>query len=327
MGKILEVKNLTVHIKTHKGVVQAVRGVDFYLNEQETLAVVGESGSGKSITMKGVMGILPKNGKVVEGSVMFQGNDLTKYSERQMQQVRGSEIAMIFQDPMTSLNPTMKVGKQIEEVFVGRKGMTRAEVRERALEILRLVGINEPERRYKQYPHELSGGMKQRVIIAIALACQPKLLIADEPTTALDVTIQAQVLDLIQNLKKRDNTSMLLITHDLGVVAQTCDYVAIMYAGEIVEYGTLREVYKDIRHPYTKGLMASIPNLVEQVERLQAIDGLMPDPTNLAKGCKFADRCKYATAACMEKVPEMKSVGGEHMVRCILPEATEVKEH
>ena len=172
-----------------------------------------------------------------------------------------------------------------------------------------------------------SGGMKQRVIIAIALACQPKLLIADEPTTALDVTIQAQVLDLIQNLKKRDNTSMLLITHDLGVVAQTCDYVAIMYAGEIVEYGTLREVYKDIRHPYTKGLMASIPNLVEQVERLQAIDGLMPDPTNLAKGCKFADRCKYATAACMEKVPEMKSVGGEHMVRCILPEATEVKEH
>ncbi|MGN0987523.1 MAG: oligopeptide/dipeptide ABC transporter ATP-binding protein, partial [Otoolea sp.] len=165
------------------------------------------------------------------------------------------------------------------------------------------------------------------VIIAIALACQPKLLIADEPTTALDVTIQAQVLDLIQNLKKRDNTSMLLITHDLGVVAQTCDYVAIMYAGEIVEYGTLREVYKDIRHPYTKGLMASIPNLVEQVERLQAIDGLMPDPTNLAKGCKFADRCKYATAACMEKVPEMKSVGGEHMVRCILPEATEVKEH
>ena len=171
------------------------------------------------------------------------------------------------------------------------------------------------------------GIMKQRVIIAIALACQPKLLIADEPTTALDVTIQAQVLDLIQNLKKRDNTSMLLITHDLGVVAQTCDYVAIMYAGEIVEYGTLREVYKDIRHPYTKGLMASIPNLVEQVERLQAIDGLMPDPTNLAKGCKFADRCKYATAACMEKVPEMKSVGGEHMVRCILPEATEVKEH
>ena len=224
MGKILEVKNLTVHIKTHKGIVQAVRGVDFYLNEQETLAVVGESGSGKSITMKGVMGILPKNGKVVEGSVMFQGNDLTKYSERQMQQVRGSEIAMIFQDPMTSLNPTMKVGKQIEEMLKEhRKEMSKADRKARAIELLSLVGISNPEARYDQYPHQLSGGMRQRVVIAIALACDPKVLIADEPTTALDVTIQAQILDLMRDLQKKIKTSIIIITHNLGVVANIAD--------------------------------------------------------------------------------------------------------
>ena len=256
---------------------------------------------------------------------MLDGEDLLTLPEKQMLKIRGAKAAMIFQDPMTALNPTMTVGNQISEVVLLHNDVTPEQARARTIEMLELVGI--PALRYMEYPHQFSGGMKQRVVIAMALACSPELLLADEPTTALDVTIQAQVLDLIQNLKKRDNTSMLLITHDLGVVAQTCDYVAIMYAGEIVEYGTLREVYKDIRHPYTKGLMASIPNLVEQVERLQAIDGLMPDPTNLAKGCKFADRCKYATAACMEKVPEMKSVGGEHMVRCILPEATEVKEH
>ena len=232
MGKILEVKNLTVHIKTHKGVVQAVRGVDFYLNEQETLAVVGESGSGKSITMKGVMGILPKNGKVVEGSVMFQGNDLTKYSERQMQQVRGSEIAMIFQDPMTSLNPTMKVGKQIEEMLKEhRKEMSKADRKARAIELLSLVGISNPEARYDQYPHQLSGGMRQRVVIAIALACDPKVLIADEPTTALDVTIQAQILDLMRDLQKKIKTSIIIITHNLGVVANIADRVAVMYGG------------------------------------------------------------------------------------------------
>ena len=240
MGKILEVKNLTVHIKTHKGVVQAVRGVDFYLNEQETLAVVGESGSGKSITMKGVMGILPKNGKVVEGSVMFQGNDLTKYSERQMQQVRGSEIAMIFQDPMTSLNPTMKVGKQIEEMLKEhRKEMSKADRKTRAIELLSLVGISNPEARYDQYPHQLSGGMRQRIVIAIALSCQPKILICDEPTTALDVTIQAQILKLLKDLQKEFNYTIVFITHDLGVVANIADRVAVLYAGQIVEVGTV----------------------------------------------------------------------------------------
>ena len=325
--KILEVKNLEVSFKTYAGISHAVRGIDFNLHKGETLAIVGESGCGKTVSSKAIMRLLPESNTIIgeNSEVLFHGEDLLKKSENEMVSIRGSKISMIFQDPMTSLNPVMTVRDQIMEVILQHNKLSKEEAVKKADEMLELVGI--PAARGREYPHQFSGGMKQRVIIAIALACQPKLLIADEPTTALDVTIQAQVLDLIQNLKKRDNTSMLLITHDLGVVAQTCDYVAIMYAGEIVEYGTLREVYKDIRHPYTKGLMASIPNLVEQVERLQAIDGLMPDPTNLAKGCKFADRCKYATAACMEKVPEMKSVGGEHMVRCILPEATEVKEH
>lgn len=324
---ILSVKELRTSFSTDNGEVMAVNGISFDLDRGKILGIVGESGSGKSVTAYSIMRILESNGGIKGGHVFYKGDDITKFSEKQMREFRGKCCSIIFQDPMTSLNPVFTVGNQLKEAIelhTDRKGKA---AEERAVEMLTLVGVNEPEKRVKQYPYELSGGMRQRVMIAMALACEPDILIADEPTTALDVTIQAQVLDLIQNLKKRDNTSMLLITHDLGVVAQTCDYVAIMYAGEIVEYGTLREVYKDIRHPYTKGLMASIPNLVEQVERLQAIDGLMPDPTNLAKGCKFADRCKYATAACMEKVPEMKSVGGEHMVRCILPEATEVKEH
>lgn len=323
---ILEVQNLRIHFELREGTVKALNGIDLVLKEGRTLGLVGETGAGKTTLAKGIMGLTAKPyGKIKSGKILYEGKNLLEMDKKQLRRIRGEHISMIFQDPMTSLNPVMTVGDQIAEAIRNHDKLSRVDAAKKAAEILELVGI--PSARGSEYPHQFSGGMKQRVIIAIALACQPKLLIADEPTTALDVTIQAQVLDLIQNLKKRDNTSMLLITHDLGVVAQTCDYVAIMYAGEIVEYGTLREVYKDIRHPYTKGLMASIPNLVEQVERLQAIDGLMPDPTNLAKGCKFADRCKYATAACMEKVPEMKSVGGEHMVRCILPEATEVKEH
>ena len=323
---LLDVKDLVIHYETDDGLVQALNGVSLQIHTGKTLGLVGETGAGKTTLAKGIMQLVPNPpGKIKGGEVFYDGEDLLKKSVQEMRKVRGKQISMIFQDPMTSLNPVMTVRDQIMEVILQHNKLSKEEAVKKADEMLELVGI--PAARGREYPHQFSGGMKQRVIIAIALACQPRLLIADEPTTALDVTIQAQVLDLIQNLKKRDNTSMLLITHDLGVVAQTCDYVAIMYAGEIVEYGTLREVYKDIRHPYTKGLMASIPNLVEQVERLQAIDGLMPDPTNLAKGCKFADRCKYATAACMEQVPEMKSVGGEHMVRCILPEATEVKEH
>ena len=320
MGKILEVKNLTVHIKTHKGVVQAVRGVDFYLNEQETLAVVGESGSGKSITMKGVMGILPKNGKVVEGSVMFQGNDLTKYSERQMQQVRGSEIAMIFQDPMTSLNPTMKVGKQIEEMLKEhRKEMSKADRKARAIELLSLVGISNPEARYDQYPHQLSGGMRQRVVIAIALACEPKLLIADEPTTALDVTIQAQILELMQDLRKKLGMSIIMITHDLGVVASMCEKIAVMYAGHIVEYGTTDEIFYQPGHEYTKGLINSIPKLNTEVrERLVPIEGTPVDLLNPPAGCPFAPRCKNCMKICLSKMPPRTELSDTHYTYCWL---------
>ena len=304
MGKILEVKNLTVHIKTHKGVVQAVRGVDFYLNEQETLAVVGESGSGKSITMKGVMGILPKNGKVVDGTVMFQGNDLTKYTERQMQQVRGSEIAMIFQDPMTSLNPTMKVGKQIEEMLKEhRKEMSKADRRARAIELLSLVGISNPEARYDQYPHQLSGGMRQRVVIAIALACDPKVLIADEPTTALDVTIQAQILELMCELREKMGTAIMLITHDMGVVAETADDVLVLYAGKAVEYGSIEDIFERPKHPYTQGLLNSIPRLDEDVEMLNTIEGTVPAPDAMPSGCRFAPRCPYGNPRCMTEKP------------------------
>ena len=304
MGKILEVKNLTIHIKTHKGVVQAVRGVDFYLNEQETLAVVGESGSGKSITMKGVMGILPKNGKVVDGTVMFQGNDLTKYTERQMQQVRGSEIAMIFQDPMTSLNPTMKVGKQIEEMLKEHcKEMSKADRKARAIELLSLVGISNPEARYDQYPHQLSGGMRQRVVIAIALACDPKVLIADEPTTALDVTIQAQILELMCELREKMGTAIMLITHDMGVVAETADDVLVLYAGKAVEYGSIEDIFERPKHPYTQGLLNSIPRLDEDVEMLNTIEGTVPAPDAMPSGCRFAPRCPYGNPRCMTEKP------------------------
>ena len=317
MGKILEVKNLTVHIKTHKGVVQAVRGVDFYLNEQETLAVVGESGSGKSITMKGVMGILPKNGKVVEGSVMFQGNDLTKYSERQMQQVRGSEIAMIFQDPMTSLNPTMKVGKQIEEMLKEhRKEMSKADRKARAIELLSLVGISNPEARYDQYPHQLSGGMRQRVVIAFALACDPKVLIADEPTTALDVTIQAQILDLMRNLKDKIISSIMLITHDLGVIAEMADYVVVMYAGRVVEKGTASEIFKNPSHPYTIGLMRSKPVVGKKVDKLYSIPGKVPNPIDMPDYCYFRDRCELSCDKCQGSYPGVIKLSPTHEVSC-----------
>ena len=291
MGKILEVKNLTVHIKTHKGVVQAVRGVDFYLNEQETLAVVGESGSGKSITMKGVMGILPKNGKVVEGSVMFQGNDLTKYSERQMQQVRGSEIAMIFQDPMTSLNPTMKVGKQIEEMLKEhRKEMSKADRKARAIELLSLVGISNPEARYDQYPHQ--------------------------PTTALDVTIQAQILDLMRDLQKKIKTSIIIITHNLGVVANIADRVAVMYGGKLVETGDVEDIFHNPCHEYTKGLLRSIPKAHEKGGELQAIPGTPPDLMEPPVGCPFAARCKETMIVCQKYMPDYTDCGKNHKSAC-----------
>ena len=283
----------------------------------ETLGLVGETGAGKTTLAKGIMRLIPNPpGKILGGEVIFEGQDLLKLSTNGMEAIRGRDISMIFQDPMTSLNPVLTVGEQIMEVIENHNtSLSRQEARKWAENMLERVGI--PAERFGEYPHQFSGGMKQRVVIAIALACNPKLLIADEPTTALDVTIQAQVLEMIYKLKSENNTSMILITHDLGVVAQNCDYVAIIYAGEVVEYGTLREIYKDTKHPYTEGLFGSIPSLTSDVKRLQAIDGMMPDPTKLPEGCVFCERCKYAVPECSKNHPGMVTVGGTHQVRCI----------
>ena len=314
---LLEVKDLVIHYETDDGVVKALNGVNIHIGVGETLGLVGETGAGKTTLAKGIMRLIPNPpGKILGGEVIFEGQDLLKLSTNGMEAIRGRDISMIVQDPMTSLNPVLTVGEQIMEVIENHNtSLSRQEARKWAENMLERVGI--PAERFGEYPHQFSGGMKQRVVIAIALACNPKLLIADEPTTALDVTIQAQVLEMIYKLKSENNTSMILITHDLGVVAQNCDYVAIIYAGEVVEYGTLREIYKDTKHPYTEGLFGSIPSLTSDVKRLQAIDGMMPDPTKLPEGCVFCERCKYAVPECSKNHPGMVTVGGTHQVRCI----------
>lgn len=314
---LLEVKDLVIHYETDDGVVKALNGVNIHIGVGETLGLVGETGAGKTTLAKGIMRLIPNPpGKILGGEVIFEGQDLLKLSTNGMEAICGRDISMIFQDPMTSLNPVLTVGEQIMEVIENHNtSLSRQEARKWAENMLERVGI--PAERFGEYPHQFSGGMKQRVVIAIALACNPKLLIADEPTTALDVTIQAQVLEMIYKLKSENNTSMILITHDLGVVAQNCDYVAIIYAGEVVEYGTLREIYKDTKHPYTEGLFGSIPSLTSDVKRLQAIDGMMPDPTKLPEGCVFCERCKYAVPECSKTHPGMVTVGGTHQVRCI----------
>lgn len=314
---LLEVKDLVIHYETDDGVVKALNGVNIHIGVGETLGLVGETGAGKTTLAKGIMRLIPNPpGKILGGEVIFEGQDLLKLSTNGMEAIRGRDISMIFQDPMTSLNPVLTVGEQIMEVIENHNtSLSRQEARKWAENMLERVGI--PAERFGEYPHQFSGGMKQRVVIAIALACNPKLLIADEPTTDLDVTIQAQVLEMIYKLKSENNTSMILITHDLGVVAQNCDYVAIIYAGEVVEYGTLREIYKDTKHPYTEGLFGSIPSLTSDVKRLQAIDGMMPDPTKLPEGCVFCERCKYAVPECSKNHPGMVTVGGTHQVRCI----------
>ena len=314
---LLEVKDLVIHYETDDGVVKALNGVNIHIGVGETLGLVGETGAGKTTLAKGIMRLIPNPpGKILGGEVIFEGQDLLKLSTNGMEAIRGRDISMIFQDPMTSLNPVLTVGEQIMEVIENHNtSLSRQEARKWAENMLERVGI--PAERFGEYPHQFSGGMKQRVVIAIALACNPKLLIADEPTTALDVTIQAQVLEMIYKLKSENNTSMILITHDLGVVAQNCDYVAIIYAGEVVEYGTLREIYKDTKHPYTEGLFGSIPSLTSDVKRLQAIDGMMPDPTKLPEGCVFCERCKYAVPECSKTHPGMVTEGGTHQVRCI----------
>ena len=319
MSRLLEVNQLRVQIETQHGTVQAVRGVSFHLDEQETLAIVGESGSGKSISVKSIMGLLPKNGKIVEGSILLEGKDLAKYSERQMQSVRGSDISMIFQDPMTSLNPTMTIGKQIVEVLKEhRKDLSKVQMKERALELISLVGISNPEARFDQYPHQLSGGMRQRVVIAVALACDPRILIADEPTTALDVTIQAQILDLMRDLQKKIKTSIIIITHNLGVVANIADRVAVMYGGQLVETADVRELFYETAHPYTKGLLASIPKASEKGSELTAIPGTPPDLMEPPKGCPFAARCTKTMEVCRQYPPEDMLCGENHHVRCWL---------
>ncbi len=314
---ILQVKGLSTEFRTVDGVVRAVDGVDFELYAGETLGIVGESGCGKSVTSLSVMGLLPKGvGYVAEGEIIFDGRDLRGLPEKEMLQLRGRDMAMIFQEPMTSLNPVYTIGFQLCEVLIDHQGMKKKDAMERAKELLADVGIYKPEEIVKRYPHELSGGMLQRVMIAMGLSCNPKLLIADEPTTALDVTIQAQVLELMKGLKKLYNMAMIMITHDLGIVAETCDQVAVMYAGRIVEKGTLEDVFNHTRHPYTEGLFNSLPNINQRVDELTPIPGMMPDPTNLPRGCAFAPRCRYATEACLEKQPETRSFSDTHTAAC-----------
>lgn len=292
--KILEVKDLNLSFKTHNGSVKAIRGVSFDLYEGETLAIVGESGSGKSVTTKALMGILAKNGNIEKGQALYKGKDILKMNKKEIVAIRGKEIAMIFQDPMTSLNPTMTVGYQIREAVIEHNKVTRKEAKDRAIELLDLVGITSPIERYKQYPHQLSGGMRQRIVIAIALACNPKILIADEPTTALDVTIQAQILELIKELQAKINLAIIFITHDLGVVANIADRVAVMYAGKIVEIGTADEVFFSPVHPYTWGLLASVPDMSSTEVELYSIPGTPPNLLYPPKGDAFALRSEFA---------------------------------
>ncbi|KEK09560.1 ABC transporter ATP-binding protein [Lysinibacillus fusiformis] len=325
---ILEVKDLKINFKTYAGLVHAVRGVNFDLKEGETLAIVGESGSGKSVTSNALMKLIPQPPGIYEsGQILFNGRDLVPLTDKEMSKVRGNEIAMIFQDPMTSLNPTMKVGRQITEVILQHRKVSKEDAKKRAIELLTQVGIPFPEKRYNQYPHEFSGGMRQRVVIAIALAADPKLLIADEPTTALDVTIQAQILELMKEIQKNSKTSIIFITHDLGVVANIADRVAVMYAGQIVEYGTVNDIFYNPKHPYTWGLLGSMPDLDNDTdELLRTIPGSPPDLTNPPKGDAFAARNEFAMAIDYEQEPPMFQVSETHFAKTWLlhPDAPKI---
>ena len=316
---ILEVQDLRIHFELREGTVKALNGIDLVLKEGRALGLVGETGAGKTTLAKGIMGLTAKPyGKIKSGKILYEGKNLLEMDQKQLRRIRGEHISMIFQDPMTSLNPVMTVGDQIAEAIRNHDKLSRKDAAKKAAEILELVGT--PSARGSEYPHQFSGGMKQRVVIAIALACNPKILIADEPTTALDVTIQAQILEMIRDLRERFRTSMLLITHDLGVIAQNCDYVSVIYAGEIVETGTVHDIFRNKLHPYTAGLFSSIPNINEDVERLVPIEGLMPDPTDLPVGCAFCDRCCFATEQCRTEHPHLVNMGGEegnHQVRCL----------
>ena len=312
---LLEVKGLKTYFKDSRGLVPAVDGVDFILHKGETLGIVGESGCGKSMTAMSILHLLPPKGEIVDGSIQFKGQDITHLPPKEMARLRGKEIAMIFQEPMTSLNPVYTVGWQISEMILRHEPMTKKQAKEKAIEMLRLVNIPAPEKRVDEYPHELSGGMRQRVMIAMALSCNPELLIADEPTTALDVTIQAQILDLMRNLKKSLNTSIIMITHDLGVVAEMSDYVLVMYAGMVMEYSDVATLFQQPLHPYTQGLMKALPRLDDPQDKLYVIKGAVPSLYHLPAGCRFWPRCPYATERCKQEMPGLYQIG-ERKVRC-----------
>lgn len=325
--KLLEIKDERLSFFTPAGEVKALNGVSFSMEEGEVLGIVGESGSGKSVTAYSVMGLTAYPGKLIDGTINFNGHQIDKMSEKEMRKIRGNKVSIIFQDPMTSLNPVYTIGNQITEVICLHTGKSKKEAHDRAKELLELVGINEPTKRLKQYPHELSGGMRQRVMIAIALACEPKLLIADEPTTALDVTIQAQILELMQELRKKLGMSIIMITHDLGVVASMCERIAVMYAGHIVEYGTADEIFYEPKHEYTKGLIRSIPKLnVQETERLIPIEGQPVDLLNPPAGCPFAPRCANCMKICLREMPPKTELSDTHYSQCWLLQKEEFEK-
>ena len=325
--KILEIKDERLSFFTPAGEVKALNGVSFSMNQGDVLGIVGESGSGKSVTAYSIMGLTAYPGRLIGGTVWFNGHQIDKMTEKEFRKIRGNEVSIIFQDPMTSLNPVYTIGNQIVEVILLHTKKTKQEAWARAKELLELVGINEPDRRLKQYPHELSGGMRQRVMIAIALACEPKLLIADEPTTALDVTIQAQILELMNDLRHKLGMSIIMITHDLGVVAQMCEKIAVMYAGHIVEYGTTDEIFYNPQHEYTKGLINSIPKLnAEEKERLVPIEGQPVDLLNPPAGCPFAPRCKSCMKVCLNKMPPRTELSDTHYTYCWLRQKEEFEK-
>lgn len=327
--KILEVNGLKTSFFTDDGEVPAVDDIDFYIREGEVLGIVGESGCGKSVTSLSIMGLVPSPpGKIVGGEILFQNKDLTHLKEKEMREIRGNDIAMIFQEPMTSLNPLFTIGDQLREaVKIHKRDWSKKQINDRAVEMMKLVGLPRAEGLMKDYPHQLSGGMRQRVMIAMALLCDPKVLIADEPTTALDVTIQAQILKLIKNLNERLDTAVLLITHDLGVVAETCERVIVMYAGKVVEEGPVHTIFKDPQHPYTRGLLESVPDMRFKKERLYSIPGNVPKPGTIKTGCRFAARCEFAFDRCISESPPLYQTSEDHQTRCFLFDPKEVQPH
>ncbi|TDL77846.1 ABC transporter ATP-binding protein [Peribacillus frigoritolerans] len=316
---VLKVNNLKTYFSSKKGVTKAVDGIDFVLHEGETLGIVGESGCGKSMTSLSILRLIPSPpGKIVDGTINFKGKDILQMSEKELRQMRGNQISMIFQEPMTSLNPVIRVGEQIAEAIRVHQRLSKKDSWKKAVEMLNLVGIPSPDKRAKQEPFQLSGGMRQRVMIAMALVCNPEILIADEPTTALDVTIQAQILELMKDLQKKLNMGIIFITHDLGVVAELCDKVAVMYAGQIVEYSTTEQLFSNPKHPYTTGLMSSLPKLYEDQEELQTMKGNVPSPYDMPKGCRFSPRCPLATAQCHDEEPSLATLEDGSQIRCFL---------